>query len=169
LANEIGAPREGTEDMVEWMKALPIPDRQRTEQAIRTATVLFQKSPEQSIRYDLMSWSDIACLDKNLISIGSHTLSHPILSTLKDDELEFEIAESRTQLQARLGTEVPHFCYPNGSHNPAVVASVRRHYDAAVTTEPGFVEINLDSHLLPRIPWAPSVPLLSWRLWRPSA
>jgi peptidoglycan/xylan/chitin deacetylase (PgdA/CDA1 family) len=169
LAKQTGAPIVSVDSIVEWMKGLYKPEKLQVEQAIREATPSFQKSPEQGVRFDMMNWSELAALDQDLIAIGSHTVSHPILSTLDEKELEQEVAESRVQLEAKLGRPVPHFCYPNGSHNPAVVASVRRHYQAAVTTDAALLEGQVDPHLLPRIPWAPSLPMLAWRMWRPTA
>ena len=169
LAGEVGAPATAVEAIVEWMKALALPDRYAVDEAIRKATASFQKTPEQHTRFDLMDWTELGRLNPRLISIGSHTSSHPILSVLDEDSLEREIAGSRRQLELRLGREVPHFCYPNGSHSPTVVNCARRHYRAAVTTDAAFVRNNPDAHLLPRIPWGPSLELLAWRMWRPTA
>jgi peptidoglycan/xylan/chitin deacetylase (PgdA/CDA1 family) len=169
LAAKIGAPSNEASPIVEWMKTLPLAERESKEAAIRAATPEFRKTDEQKIKFDLMSWSELTQLDPSLVTIGSHTLSHPILSTLDSNELERQLAGSRAKLEAKLGRVVPYFCYPNGSHNRAVVESARKHYQLAVTTDAGFVGGSPDMHLLPRIPWGLSLPLLAWRMWRPAA
>ena len=43
------------------------------------------------------------------------------------------------------------FAYPNGDHNEAVAACVRRHYRAAVTASSGWIRRGADTHRLPRL------------------
>ncbi|MBA4147304.1 MAG: polysaccharide deacetylase family protein [Verrucomicrobia bacterium] len=160
--------RLDVESVIEWMKHLSIDARLSAEQTIRLATDTFRPSPVHVVKYEMMTWDDLRSLDPRLITIGSHTVNHPILATLESDELRFEISESRRLLEEKLGRTVDQFCYPNGSHNPAVVEEVRKHYRAAVTTEPGFVDGADDLVQLPRIGIVPQ-PLLSWRMHRPTA
>jgi peptidoglycan/xylan/chitin deacetylase (PgdA/CDA1 family) len=119
----------------------------------------------------LMSWEELQSLDPELVTIGSHSFSHPILTTLQDDQLEFELRESRRQLEEKLDRPVPYFCYPNGALDTRVHGLVQKYYEAAVSTESGIIGRNLsaDRHRLPRIPTANSTALLAWRLHRPGA
>jgi hypothetical protein len=55
-----------------WLKALPLGERQTTEEAIREATPDFHPSREQCEEFDQMSWTELASLDSSLITIGSH-------------------------------------------------------------------------------------------------
>lgn len=50
-----------------------------------------------------------------LVTIGAHTLDHPILMNETNENSFFEIAESVVQLQKMLGHKVKHFAYPNGA------------------------------------------------------
>jgi peptidoglycan/xylan/chitin deacetylase (PgdA/CDA1 family) len=104
-----------------------------------------------------------------LITIGSHTLSHPILPTIDDETLEREVRDSRRVLEQRLGRTIDLFCYPNGTQDERVHAAVARHYRAAVTTRYGLVAPTADPHRMLRIPAAPSLPTLAWRMHRPAA
>jgi len=153
------------EPIISWMKTLPLRERESVEVAIRDETCEFTPSPDQRQQYDMMSWRELQSLDPGCITVGSHTVNHPILSTLGPEELEFEMAESRRILEEKLQRPVDQFCYPNGSHNPGVVTAARRHYRVAVTTEPGFVRGGEDLLQLPRLGIVPQ-PLLSWRLHR---
>jgi peptidoglycan/xylan/chitin deacetylase (PgdA/CDA1 family)/GT2 family glycosyltransferase len=58
--------------------------------------------------------------------IGSHTVSHPVLTTLDDSAARREIADARAALAAWLGVDVPGFCYPNGDHDDRIAALVER-------------------------------------------
>ena len=53
-------------------------------------------------------------------AVGSHTRSHPVLTTCTTDEAREEIAGSKADLAAMLGRPCEHFCYPNGDRMPIV-------------------------------------------------
>jgi peptidoglycan/xylan/chitin deacetylase (PgdA/CDA1 family) len=53
-------------------------------------------------------------VDGNLIEVGSHTVTHPILSTLPVDAQRTEIRESKVRLERILGHSVTNFSYPYG-------------------------------------------------------
>ena len=150
LAARIGAPIDGVEPIIEWMKTLKIAERRRAEQEIRDATPNFKPSAAQREEFDLASWEELASLDTKTISIGSHTMTHPILTSLDRDETEAEIRDSRFLLEQRLDREVSIFCYPNGDLNDGALASARRYYRSAVTTEAGRLQGAVDPHRLPR-------------------
>jgi len=86
------------------------------------------------------------------MQIGSHSLTHPRLTTL-DEALAFEeIAASRAALEREFALDVRHFAYPFGAHDARVREWVRRAgYAAAVTTEPGIADTHADRFRLPRL------------------
>lgn len=151
LADGLGAPPE-REAFIDWMKRLDLATRHPAEQAVRRATRYFTGTPAQHEDFDLASWDELGRLDARLVTIGSHTLSHSILTSLTEAEAEREIVESRARIEARLQRPVEHFCYPNGDVSAFVVECTRRHYSTAVSTVPGSVPANYDPHYLPR--WA---------------
>ena len=169
FARTVGAPSAGREQLEEWMKTLPRKIRLDVEGRIRALTLLFKPTPEQHAMFDTMTWEELRSLDPRLITIGSHTASHPILTTLDPEELHEEIWGSRRWLEEKLQRDVDFFCYPNGDHDDLVVRPVRDCYLAAVTTRSGFVLPGDDLHLLPRISTAEQLPYLAWRLHRPTA
>jgi peptidoglycan/xylan/chitin deacetylase (PgdA/CDA1 family) len=149
LATRVGAPAE-VEAFVEWMKTLDIARRREVEAQIRSATPDFQPSAEQRHEFDLAGWTELKSLDPRVITIGSHTMTHPILTSLTTEETDAEMRESRFALEKRLEREVSLFCYPNGNLNDGALASARRYYRSAVTVEPGTVRDEADPHQLPR-------------------
>lgn len=171
LRMKLLAPGTSVDAIVEWMKTLRLPQRLMAETTIRQATAGFQPTATQSEAFDIMNWEDLRSLDRNLITVGSHTLSHPILTTLSGEEIESEILESRTCLEQRLERKVDFFCYPNGAYDKRAYQLVQRTYRAAVTTESGVIagSQGIDVLRLPRIPSAESAALTAWRLHRPEA
>ena len=84
--------------------------------------------------------------------VGSHTYSHPDLTTLSDSECERELTESRQVLSDLTGFEVTSLCYPAGRFNDAVVnTAALAGYDMAVTTKSGMASYEQYSLLLKRI------------------
>ena len=158
---------EGVEDKIEWMKTLPLDQRRTEEEKLRAETASFAPTAGQRTAFDMASWQEIAALDPAQFTIGSHSLSHPILTTLSEADLRTEVAGSRERLEERLGRPVDLFCYPNGAEDEAVRACVAGAYRAAVTTEPGFVEADGDPFRLSRIGAVESLSTLTWRLHRP--
>jgi len=166
---EAGLDAEDVERVVQRMKELPLADREHAEAALRQRTPAFAPTPQEHESYDPLSWEQVRQLDPSLITIGSHTLSHPILPTVDDVVLRHEVDESRRVLEDRLGRPVDLFCYPNGAHDERVYAQVLRSYGAAVTTNYGFAWPSSDLHRLMRIPASAHLPLMAWRMCRPNA
>ncbi|MEO9525138.1 polysaccharide deacetylase family protein [Marinobacter alexandrii] len=62
-----------------------------------------------------LSWTQIKSMVEKGLDVGSHSISHPILTQLSDDELARELRESGEMLRDEVNMEVDIFCYPNGS------------------------------------------------------
>jgi peptidoglycan/xylan/chitin deacetylase (PgdA/CDA1 family) len=171
LCMKLLAPGSTVDAIVEWMKTLPLEQRRIGEETVRRATEGFLPTAAQREAFDVMDWNDLRSLDRDLITVGSHTLSHPILTKLSGQEIEAEILESRRCLEQRLQRKVEFFCYPNGAYDRRAYHLVQKTYRAAVTTEGGVIEDGnaLDLHRLPRIASAESAALTAWRLHRPEA
>ncbi|HEV8688446.1 MAG TPA: polysaccharide deacetylase family protein [Gaiellaceae bacterium] len=70
--------------------------------------------------------------------LDAHTITHPDLTTLDDDDLRREVAGSRQILLRRFDVPVDFFCYPSGRYDARVVAAVRAAgYLGATTTRYG--------------------------------
>ncbi len=72
----------------------------------------------------LLSWSDIEKLQEGGITLGAHTRHHPALTEIPEDQLQEEVAGSRSDLIRQLGCQVELFAYPHGKHDARVQASV---------------------------------------------
>lgn len=79
-----------------------------------------------------------ACASHPLITIASHTISHPMLPDCLPRQLDWELLESRRILEEICGQPVTLFAYPAGQYNAAVVEAVQRAgYTAAFGVENG--------------------------------
>lgn len=67
-------------------------------------------------QYAPCTWEQLIEMDQSgLVTIGGHSHTHPILTQLSPEELDFELAHSKKMLEQKLGHEVHEFCYPNGT------------------------------------------------------
>jgi peptidoglycan/xylan/chitin deacetylase (PgdA/CDA1 family) len=102
-----------------------------------------------------LSWEEVKEMAQSgLISFGSHTASHRILTTLTDGEIQDELIRSKEKLIAEKvvdPTFIP-FSYPNGNYNEKIVRMVKdAGYSLAVTTENGWNRPQSDPFSLRRI------------------
>jgi peptidoglycan/xylan/chitin deacetylase (PgdA/CDA1 family) len=106
-------------------------------------------------RYGLLTCSELRKLATAGMSIGAHTISHPMLSQMPQELAYEEISESRRQLESVLGQRIWAFAYPFGdaqSVTPEVLAMAQRAgYDAAFLNFGGGLGSNLPPFALPRI------------------
>lgn len=169
VAREAGCPAQAVEAIMEWTKKLPMDERVAFQRDIGRRAPEFSPPAEQVDRHAPLTWEQLRQMDERLITIGSHTDTHPILTTLTDPLLQGEILGSRRALEQKLDRCVDLFSYPNGANNAEVVNMVRRHYRAAVTTHMDCVSVDEDICRLPRIPGDGSRAMFTRRLHRPNA
>ncbi|MDP1652034.1 MAG: polysaccharide deacetylase family protein [Rhodocyclaceae bacterium] len=99
------------------------------------------------------------------MSIGAHTVHHPILARLSDDQAGTEMREGKHALEEIIGAPVPYFAYPNGKpgedYNAAHVRIAREiGFEAALSTAWGVATPGCDLFQVPRFtPWDRS----AWR------
>lgn len=83
-------------------------------------------------RLATMTWSRLREAAERGFTIGSHTVSHPHLTSLADDELDRELRDSRARIEDELGRPCTLLAYPYGEHDARVHAAVgRAGYEAA--------------------------------------
>ena len=68
-----------------------------------------------------LSWEEIReMIESGLCTIGSHTVTHPGLSRIKEDACLYELKESRRVIKEKLGMDAVHLSYPHSMENAAV-------------------------------------------------
>jgi peptidoglycan/xylan/chitin deacetylase (PgdA/CDA1 family) len=73
-------------------------------------------SPEQTMTAD-----QLRTLPTGLVSIGSHTLTHPTLTLLDEPRAKSELRESRLLLERTLQRQVRLFSFPHGALNKKLI------------------------------------------------
>jgi peptidoglycan/xylan/chitin deacetylase (PgdA/CDA1 family) len=132
-----------------------LPGALRTEAVARIAEECHATLPETL----MLSKTQLSELRHAGMSIGAHTVSHPILARLDSATAREEIAASRDTLSHLLGEQITLFAYPNGKlgadylpEHAEIVRSLG--FDAAVTTNRGASRLGSDCLQLPRFtPW----------------
>jgi len=104
-----------------------------------------------------LTWKQLQQLTSDpLVTIGAHTVNHYVLSSLGDDEVRYEILESRRILEAKLDKQINHFAYPFGNRREAEERefniAAEYGFKTAMTTRTGNIFSAHGSHLntLPR-------------------
>src|SRR5262245_36997994 len=131
----------------------PLPEEARDAAIERLAFDLGVRLPElPPAQYGAINWRQAREMADSGVEIGSHTLTHPILTGLSDGRLREEIAQSRDRIQSAIGRKVETFCYPNGDYDLRAQCEVARSgYQFAVTTEVGLNSWRSDPLALRRI------------------
>jgi len=132
------------------------------EAALRDAT----RRLAEAAGVDVTDLARDACLDFDElralardpgVTLGAHTLSHPMLAKADAAGARREIVESKAALEAEIGEAVRHFAYPvgdPGSAGPREFEIAREAgFETAVTTRPGhlFSAHARHLHALPRV------------------
>jgi peptidoglycan/xylan/chitin deacetylase (PgdA/CDA1 family) len=165
LAVDLGAPAE-IESFVQWMKEMEFPHRMRVEAKLRYATAGFVPSDLDRDAFDLAGWDELRSLDTSIVTIGSHTLTHPILPSLSAAQIEAELRESRRMIEGKLARPADFFSYPNGDVDERTLSAVRRYYRAAVLDNS---VTRSDPHLIPSVHLPRGVLGLALKVNRPGA
>lgn len=107
---------------------------------------------EKGIGWPHMDWDEVVALSRSpLFDVQSHSMTHPWKDgeTLLDwqagrvpgkgrSDIQREIADSRRQLEERLGLPVQYFAWPRGLYNEALITMAREAgYQALYTVDDG--------------------------------
>lgn len=172
--------------LIDGIDALPVRNWLQRQHAIeRLLNALKHRLPQQRQRdadalvtafgtqapVDLMmTKQQVAELGRAGMGVGGHTVSHPILATLSEDEAAHEIISGKDALEAMVQAPVTCFAYPNGrpdaDYTRRDVALVRKAgFTMAVSTSWGAARSDSDAFELPRFtPWDRSAMRFGLRL-----
>jgi peptidoglycan/xylan/chitin deacetylase (PgdA/CDA1 family) len=66
----------------------------------------------QFLGIDCLTWSEAREMQEHGMSIGSHTVTHPVLATMSRSAIDEELSSSKQTIEDRLGMRVTSFSYP---------------------------------------------------------
>jgi len=130
-----------------------LPEEVKEEAIERLARALGVALPETPPEeFASVTWDQAREMEANGVEIGSHTMTHPILTNISDERLRRELHGSKSRLEEVLGHRVEQFCYPNGDNDGRVQCEVARAgYRVAVTCVGGLNKRGDDPLTLRRI------------------
>ncbi len=138
-------------EVVRYLRTLPDDERQRWCKEFE-AVVPLQK---QDLFGAMMTWEQTRTMQRNGISIGAHTMTHPVVSRLGSDSLKEELKRSKTLIEDRLQCAVEHFAFPFGKEDECGDEAVRilrgLDYQTAMTSITGVNEPGTDLLRLRRL------------------
>jgi peptidoglycan/xylan/chitin deacetylase (PgdA/CDA1 family) len=120
-------------------------------------------------RCPMMTYDQLRALARGGHIVGSHTMTHPNMAYLKEDEARLELTESKRRLEFQLNTPIKHFSYPCPALSPHWNSRTREQshaagYESAVTTTRGLTRRNDDPLCLKRLLPTKTVQGLRWNL-----
>lgn len=116
-----------------------------------TVGELDTSDPEDLTGLQTLTWDQLRELRNRGVSIGSHTVSHPHLVQLSDDEAFRELVESKERIETVVERPCTALAYPYGEHDARIRGVARRAgYDCAfaldVSSGDEFGEARLELH-----------------------
>ena len=100
-----------------------------------------------------MTWAQLKEMEASGVTIESHTLTHPKLEELPDDEIRNELLNSKNLLEEQLGHPVEFLAYPTGTYNLHIAGIAQDlGYKGAFTIKYGVVDVGSNFFALERVP-----------------
>lgn len=113
---------------------------------------LDQFSESKPLKRSCVSLEELKLLANHpLVSLQAHSITHPILTNVTDDKIEYEIGESKRELERLIGKEVEFFSYPNGSYGNRELQIVSKYYKMAFTIKMRHITLDDQIYEVPRI------------------
>jgi peptidoglycan/xylan/chitin deacetylase (PgdA/CDA1 family) len=125
--------------------------------------------PPRRLQRVMMTWDEVRSLARNGHTVGSHTMTHPNMAHIPENDMRTELREAKRKLEQELAVPILHFSYPCPALQPhwldrTVRASQEAGYQTAVTTTGGLVRRHDDPLALRRIRPTKTVDGLRWNL-----
>jgi peptidoglycan/xylan/chitin deacetylase (PgdA/CDA1 family) len=173
---------DGYESVVE--NALPELEERRIPATVFVVTGALGKHPswltdpnDSAGQEKVLSIEQVQGLSPNLVAVGSHTMTHPFLPALNEDDAKREISASRDGLEGILKKEIRLFSFPFGALNPRLIRLCRESgYERVFTIAPTFAFSDPQEFVTGRVSVEPTDWPLEFRLklmgayrWQPVA
>jgi peptidoglycan/xylan/chitin deacetylase (PgdA/CDA1 family) len=99
----------------------------------------------------MLSWKEIEEMKQCGITFGAHTLTHPDLTDLPQEQIEKEICDSKAVIENAVNTPVSCFAYPYGRYNDRVREITRKYFACACSDTLGLITAESDLYALKRV------------------
>jgi peptidoglycan/xylan/chitin deacetylase (PgdA/CDA1 family) len=131
------------------LQAMTYTERQAALSALRPPGAVL----DAEAMHPPLSLTEAVALDEcELIEVGSHTTTHPLLTALPHDAQRHEIVCGKAQLEDVLGHPVTSFAYPHGLYTAPTVKLVQEAgFLCACSTDVAMLRPEVDLFRLPRV------------------
>jgi peptidoglycan/xylan/chitin deacetylase (PgdA/CDA1 family) len=128
-----------------------------------------ETEPPKPLQRLIMTWEEVQGLALRGHTVGSHTMTHPNVAQISQDDVQRELGQAKHRLEQELGIPIAHFSYPCPALQPhwaerTVSAARELGYQTAVTVDRGVVRADSNPFSLPRIRPTKTVDGLRWNL-----
>jgi peptidoglycan/xylan/chitin deacetylase (PgdA/CDA1 family) len=107
--------------------------------------------PSWVVPQPLMDWAQVRELAEYGIEFGSHSVTHPDLTSLSAAKCKQELEMSKQEIESHTARPADFFCFPYGRWNLDVKDAAGYYYEGACSTGAGVVEPDADPYALPRV------------------
>jgi peptidoglycan/xylan/chitin deacetylase (PgdA/CDA1 family) len=147
-----GAPLfDHVDKAIDFLKRLSPEERNRVVAVLRSESAPNIVADGDSTNAT-MTWDQISAMNKGLINIGSHTMSHEILTNVTETVAAKELCDSKRMIEARLDNLCSCFAYPNGDFSSKIQEVVASSgYQLAFSTKRGAWTPESDPLAIPRV------------------
>jgi peptidoglycan/xylan/chitin deacetylase (PgdA/CDA1 family) len=142
------------QQILTWIKR--VPDAKAREFVARLPQELEVEMPKSVAAGMHLCWDEVREMAANRIEFGSHTVTHPILANVEEEQLERELCESKKSIEQQLNKEVLSLAYPVGRKSKfsrlAQAMAAEQGFRYAVSYEEGVVrQKDCDRYAMPRV------------------
>jgi peptidoglycan/xylan/chitin deacetylase (PgdA/CDA1 family) len=89
-------------------------DHTRKNELIAQLAETLSVDVESALKKDLCTWDQLREMDRCGFVSGGHTVTHPFLTRISHEQVEQELADSKSEIEKELGHPIETFAYPNG-------------------------------------------------------
>lgn len=152
--------------------ALPVLDELCIPAVVFAVPGNLGKTPQWKISPDhpeynerVMTGEQLRQISGGNIVIGSHTQTHPALSELPAERIQWELGESKKNLEEMIGGPVIDLALPHGAYNDIVLDIARSiGYRRIYTLEPCVADTRIQEGVIGRFSMSPDVWPIEFRL-----
>lgn len=100
---------------------------------------------------NFMTWEQAReMVQSGLVAIESHTVTHPYLNTLSEDQQRTELEASRKKILEEIGIPSQVLCFPSGQYNETTLALMEGQYEIGLLMSEGTYVTGTDPYRISR-------------------